>query len=214
MVAKVAVSAFCLSAVALLAGCDTQGSTSRDQSDGSPANAASGVAVIDLDAVAQKLGRDVQMANSIQQQAGSLNEQLKQYQVTLRGQFEEKKSQCEARPPATEEEQQRQQAELQLYDRQLGSQLIQAKQKAQQHLNSRRLRLIQQFRDEVKPVAQEVAAELGLHVVVTKNDSVVYSFDPHADITDRVVARMRSAIPARPDAPAAETASRPAGSPR
>ncbi len=165
-----------------------------------------GVAVIDLDAVAKQLGRDVQMSNAAKQQADLLNEQLTQYQVTLRGQFDQKKNEFGVEPPETEEELQKQQAELQLIDRQLGTQLNQARAKAQQNLNANKLRLIHDFREEVKPVAQSVATELGLSMVVTKNDSVVFAFSSAVDITDRVAERMRGNIA---DGPSAETAHRP-----
>ncbi|MBC8871292.1 MAG: OmpH family outer membrane protein [Planctomycetes bacterium] len=183
--------------VAFLVGCDRQ--------DVKPAASTGGVAVIDLDAVAAKLGRDLQMSNAAKQQADLLNEQLQQYQVTLRGQYDQKKNEFGAARLETQEKLQKQQAELQLIDRQLGTQLNQARAKAQQNLNASKLRLIQQFREEVKPVAQSVATELGLSTVVTKNDSVVFAYASAVDITDRVAERMRGGIASQPSA---ETAHR------
>jgi hypothetical protein len=57
------------------------------------------------------------MPNAAKQQADSLNEQLKQYQVTLRDQSDQKKNEFGAEPPTTEEELQKQQAGLRLIDR-------------------------------------------------------------------------------------------------
>lgn len=184
--------------IAFLVGCGQQ--------DVKPAADPGGVAVIDLDAVAKQLGRDVQMSNAAKQQADLLNEQLKQYQVTLRSQFDQKKNEFGVEPPETEEELKKQQTELQLIDRQLGTQLNQARAKAQQNLNASKLRLIYEFREEVKPVAQSVATELGLSTVVTKNDSVVFAYASAVDITERVAERMRGSIA---DGPSAETAHRP-----
>jgi len=182
---------------AFLVGCDRQ--------DTKPTANTGGVAVIDLDVVAKELGRDVQMSNAAKQQADLLNEQLQQYQVTLHGQYDQKKIEFGAEPPESQEELEKQRAELQLIDRQLGTQLNQARAKAQQNLNAGKLRLIHQFREEVKPVAQSVASELGLSMVVTKNDSVVFAFSSAVDITDRVAARMRGGIASQPSA---ETAHR------
>jgi len=131
---------------------------------------------------------------------------LKEYQVALRGQYDQKKDEFGSEPPETEEELKKQQAELQLVDRQLGAQLNQASAEAQQNLNAGKRRLIHQFREEVRPVAQSVASELGLSMVVTKNDSVVFAFSSAVDITDRVAERMRGSIT---DEPSAETAHRP-----
>jgi len=183
---------------AFLAGCG--------QESGEPAADAGGVAVIDLDAVAVKLGRDGTMANAIKERADSLNEQLKQYQVTLRGQYDQKKHEFETTPAETQEEQERQKTELQVIDQQLGTHLNQTRAKAQQNLNVGRLRLIQQFRAEVKPVAQAVASELGLSTVVTKNETVVFAFSSAVDITDQVAERMGRVAANRATAPAAQTA--------
>jgi Skp family chaperone for outer membrane proteins len=138
-----------------------------------------------------------------------LNEQLKKYQVTLRGQYDQKKDEYGTEPPETEEELKKQQVELQVIDRQLGAQLNQARAKAQQNLNAGKLRLIHQFREEVKPVAQSVATELGLSMVVTKNDSVVFAFSSAVDITDRVAQRMRENIAHRQAAAPAGIARQP-----
>jgi Skp family chaperone for outer membrane proteins len=184
--------------IAFLVGCGQQ--------DVKPAADPGRVAVIDLDAVAKKLGRDVQMSNATKQQADLLSEQLKQYQIGLRGQYDQKKNEFGAEPPETQEELKKQQAELQLIDRQLGTQLNQARVKAQQNLNASKLRLIHQFREEVKPVAQSVATELGLSMVVTKNDSVVFAFSSAVDITDRVAERMRENAGDGPSAAPTRTA--------
>ena len=69
--------------------------------------------------------------------------------------------------------------------------MAEAQQKARQQLGAYRQQLVQQFRAEVVPVAQDVAAARGLGVVLAKNDSVLLAFDQTHDITASVIARLR-----------------------
>ncbi len=191
----------------MLAGALTAGLAGCQNQAGSPeaSAAAGGVAVIDLDQVATQLGRDVQMVNSIRQQQSKLNDQLQQYQVSLKKQLDEKKTELERAQSVSAEDQQQRQADLNSLDRALGLKLNQVRQQAQRTLSGHRQQLVAKFRNEVKPIAQAVAAEHGLSVVVTKNDNVVFAYAHAVDITDRVIEKMQSA---GPTSAAANTASR------
>lgn len=164
------------------AGCGNSGQTEESPSQ----TVTGGVAVIDLDQLAEKLGRDVAMTNSIRDQSASLNQQLSNLQNSLLSQVEEKEQKLGDIP--TEE----QSKELQGIKRQAGINLNQARQKAQAVLNQHSQQLVSRFREEVRPLAREVADEKGLSVVVTKNDSVVFTFQDAIDITGEVALRMRS----------------------
>lgn len=74
---------FCLAAASLLpcAACQ-RGATPDAASQTAPA---SNVAVVDLDEIAKRLGRDVEMNDAVQSAANSLNQQL----TTVRGQLQE-----------------------------------------------------------------------------------------------------------------------------
>jgi len=193
-------------------GCN-QGSPPSSEADSGTASTEttarlSGVAVVDLDEVARQLGRDVSLAKSIRDGQVTLNRQLRDFQTTLKESYREKAEKLNAEPasaPGAEEARQKQLAELQ---RQLNLQLGEAQRTAQNELKAHQKRLIEQFRSEVKPVARDVAAQRGLGVVVTKNETVLLTFDDAHDITQAVVAKLRAA-PSASGGPAASVASRP-----
>ena len=91
-------------------------------------------------------------------------------------------------------------------ERDFNLQLNQAQRTAQNELSVYRQRLIQRFRDEVVPLAQEAASQRGLGVVLTKNDTVLLAFDDAHDITAAVVAKLRARRAAAAAAVAAATA--------
>ena len=142
------------------------------------------VAVIDLDGIARRLGRDVDMANAVKKMETSLNQQLQAVQASYKKQLNEKYEQFGE--SLTEEQAQllasmKQQATVNLND---------AARRAQTDLSQHRLKIIGLFREEVKPIAKEVAAERGLSIIVTRNDMVIYAHDSAVDITDEVIERM------------------------
>lgn len=165
-----------------------------------PANPGA-VAVIDLDEVARQLGRDIEMANSIKAAQKTLNERLAEVQIKYRDEFTKKKDEL-GEEPAEEELQ-----SLQAFGQQANLQFNQVVQTAKNNLNKHRIGLISDFRKDAKPIAQEVAKEKGLNIIITKNDSVVFSYETAVDITDEVVAQMREKGYAAP--PAARTAQQP-----
>jgi Skp family chaperone for outer membrane proteins len=161
------------------------------------------VAVIDLDAVARQIGGDIQMANSIKQRETSLNQQLQSVQTSFQKQIGDKRDELGGEP--TEEETQ----QFALLQRQANTNLNQIRTQAQNDLNRHRLQLVARFREEARPVARAVAAEKGLSIVVTKNDSVVFTYQSAVDITDEVAARMLARRPATAIQPTEEVAQPP-----
>lgn len=180
--------------IGITAGCNRSGGTAASAS-----NANRGVAVIDLDEVAKRLGRDVVMQESLQQAAGTLNQQFAAIQASYESKFEETKSEV-GEAPTDEQAQQ-----LNALGQQLNLRLNQTRQVAQTKLSQHRLQLINLFREEVKPIARQVAKERGLDVVVSKNDTVIFAFTPAADITEQVIERMIAAAPAHVKPSAATT---------
>ncbi len=156
-----------------------------------PAERQSGVAVVDLDEVARRLGSDVSIVQAIKESQTSLNQQLQSLQTSLQGQYQEQKRLVESQL-AEGTQDQTIVKQLQGFGQQLNVQFAQAQQKAKSEINTRRSQLLQRFREEVKPVARELAAQRGLGVVITKNDSVLLTFDDAHDITDAVVEKLLS----------------------
>jgi Skp family chaperone for outer membrane proteins len=171
---RLLVAVACLTAPAL-GGCNRV-------SGKADATAVGAVAIIDLDAIAQRLGSDKQIAVAISQRQSSLSQQLVDLAKNYSQQIaEQKKKLAEAKP-------EQEQVTLANWEQQANANLNKVKQQAELDLQKHKAQLIAQFREEIKPSARRVAQARGLTVIVTKNDSVLYDFAPAADITDAVVA--------------------------
>ncbi len=142
------------------------------------------VAVIDLDAIAQRLGSDKQIAESITQKKSSLSQQLVELAKSYNQQIAERQKTLGETPPDQSK------VTLANWQQQASESLSKIKQQAELDLQRHRAELVAQFREEIKPAARRVAQARGLSVIVTKNDSVLYDFSPAANITDAVVAEL------------------------
>ena len=181
--------------VASLVGC---GQTSG------PAAASSrgGMAVVDLDKVAVETGRDRQLAQSLELAQNSLNQQYAKKVESAREQLDAKKKGLGSTP--SEEDQK----EFALMQRSAESQLMQIQNKAKVDYEQYKQIQIAKFRQELKPITQEIAAKRGLSIVIPKNEGLLLSVDPGVDITDEVVKVLRERHPvvtpaAQPSAPEA-----------
>jgi Skp family chaperone for outer membrane proteins len=164
-------------AAGLAAGCN------RASVDGG--RAAGAVAVIDLDAIAHRLGSDKQIADAIAKRQSSLSQHLVEVAKSYSQQIEERKKSLATAPDESE-------VTLATWQQQASENLTKVKQQAQQDLQKHRAELVAQFRDGIRPVARRVAQSRGLSVIVTKNDSVLYDFAPSADITEAVLVELQS----------------------
>jgi Skp family chaperone for outer membrane proteins len=153
----------------------------------SPASSGS-VAVIDLNRVAQQLGRDQEIADALKSNDAQLVQQLAQYQSQLKQQLEDKKSQQQA----ASSDDQTSRVQLASYAQGLNQQLVKARSTAAQSLQNHRRQLVLKFREEVSPFAISVARERRLGVVVVKTDDLL-THDSQIDITDEVAERMLAA---------------------
>ena len=187
-----------------LAGCGTK---SPEKVSAKPAG---GVGVVDLDVVARRLGRDIEMNNLVQERVSSLNNKLTTLQGSLRRLYEERREKLGDDP--TEE----QLKELQAWQERTEAQLLESRRKAETELGTYKQQLVDQFREQAKPVLRDVAAARGLSIVIPKNNALLLTVDPAAEITDDVAAKMpRSALSdnAKPEPqaakkPASETSAR------
>lgn len=188
--------------LALLAGISLCGCNSHDDSPAETASPKGTAAIVDLDAVARRLGRDVEMVGAVKSRAGALNEQLKAVQVQYEQELTEQKEQFGEERTAEETE------KLLNMQSTANLQINQLRQQAQANLSQHQQALVQQYRDQVRPIAQKVAEEKGLSIVFTKIDTIVFSYESAVDITDEVADRMSKL----PRTPAARTASKASGS--
>ncbi len=162
-----------------------------------------GVAVVDLDRVAKELGRDVLMANDLKTNQSSLANQLAAVEKNAVEQLTQIKTELGESP-----------ADDQLKDFAKKTQNAQfnfnnLQKQAVAAIGQRRDFLVATFRQEARPVADKIAKANGANAVVTRNDAFLFSFDTTIDITDQVIAEMRS-NPAKPAAPAASGPTTPA----
>ena len=149
------IAAACLFLV-LAAGCDRMGGdriTSSPETDKS--KSVGNVAVIDLDAVAEQLGHKVQIQNAIRQRDKDYAEQL----GVIKANYEQKLAEIKQGTGETPTPEQSKYVVQSANE--FNRSLQQNTAKARQALGSYQTSLIQQYRTQVKQVAQEVAAERG-----------------------------------------------------
>ena len=172
--------------VLALVGCQQHWSDSNARGGNGAIGA---VGVVDLDAVARRIGRDVEIQETLRRRQTALNEQLSVMQASHQQQLNEAQEQLDERPPGERT------SRLNRLQRQASARVREARQRADRDLRTHRRQMVQAFRDVIAPVANQVASERGLSIVVTRNDSVILTFHPSVDITNAVVARMLETKP-------------------
>ncbi len=167
-----------------------------------------GVAVLDIDKVAQTMGVEDNVKNALAEIETNLNAQLRTIQTELQARFDNVRSQVGPQPTQDQAQQ------LAQINGQLTQQLTQSRTQAQSQLNAKQFELVTQFRDEVKPVALKIAESKGLSVVITPDQSL-FAFSESVDITEAVTAEMKKIMPDQKPAAAkpADDAAAPAADP-
>ncbi len=144
-----------------------------------------GVAVVDLDEVANLIGANDEIAQALKVRESGLNTRLKSLQINYVEQFKERKTLYGSEP--TEE----QTAQLVSIGRRINLDMANAQRHAKGQLSNHRSELILQFRGQVSPIAEEIASQRGLSLVVPKNDGWLLYVDETVDITDEVAAKLK-----------------------
>lgn len=167
-----------------------------------------GVAVLDIDAVARQLGVEEKVRVDLLNMQNSLNQELQKTQSALQNQMMGVERAAGQNPS---EEQRRQ---IVATNQQLNSEFNRLKAQAQNTLAQERVRLINEFRIQLEPIALKAAKEKGLHVVLMKVTPPVFTYATEVDITEATAklaeeAGMRveaAAAPAPAPAPATPVA--------
>lgn len=174
---------------------------------GGQSSSRGGIAVVDLDKVAAESGRKLEMDEAFELQKSSVNQQLVKLQTDAKTILEAKNKEVKELDEKTEAEElakaQRELAQMTLNAR---NNLTQISNVAGSKLNEYKQIQIAKFRNEIKPILQEVASKRGLSVVIPKNDGLLLAVDPGVDITDDVIKGYREKRPASTPAPAAAPA--------
>ncbi|MEM6278653.1 MAG: OmpH family outer membrane protein [Verrucomicrobiota bacterium] len=157
-----------------------------------------GVAVLDIDAVARKLGVEEKVRVDLLEMQNTLNEQLKETQNQLQTQMNGVEESAGESPS---EEQQRQ---ILATNQQLNAEFNRLKSQAQQALAQERVKLISEFRIRLEPIAMMAAKEKGLEVVLMKVTPPVFTYSSEVDITEETAklaeeAGMKVEAPSEPE---------------
>ena len=143
---------------------------------------AGGVVVVDLDAVAKAIGSDKTIETKVTAHNQELAQQLDKIRDDLKKTLQEEQAKLGTTPTPEQKQafQQKFQSAQQAFN--------ERNQQAQQESNQFRLKQAQEFRDQVKPVAEELAKKKGA-IVVSTPVTLLWT-DPSADITADVVKEM------------------------
>lgn len=142
-----------------------------------------GVAVIDLDDVAKRLGRDVSISSELKGAGDLLSTKLGETQKGYQSELEKSRA---ALPETLSDEDNQKLLQL---SQSLNQQFQSKQREAQEELNATRLALVNRFKEEVKPVAKKIALSRGLEVVILKSELILTALET-VDITDEVVVTM------------------------
>jgi len=164
----------CLTLLTLLAGCSDSVDKSR-----------SNTVVLDLTVIAKATGQDEIIKKEIEKASANLNNQLAEVSGSLEEQLKTKKEKI-GKKPNKEEQQQFQQLALQANQK-----LRQTQSLAQVKIKEFEKKLVASWHQKIKPIAQEIAQKKGASVVLVSTPSVIW-FDATVDITDEVIAKIRS----------------------
>lgn len=160
-----------------------------------------GVAVLDIDDVARQLGVEEKVRVDLLNMQNNLNADLKRTQETMQKQMAGVEEAAGASPT---EEQKRQ---IVATNQQLNEEFNRLKAQAQNTLAQERVRMINDFRVRLEPIALKAAQEIGLEVVLMKVTPPVFTYANTVDITQ---ATAKLALEAGMQVKAAEVVNAPA----
>ena len=141
--------------------------------------------LVDLDAVAQALGRDELMKQEILTAEQKIRGQLEQVASELQNQVKQAQDKLGSKSKREDK------AHVEQLALKAQQTFRQQQAVAQQKVNQARAELMQKFRDEIKLVAEPVARKQGASMVKIISADVLW-FDPVVHITGDVIAQMRA----------------------
>lgn len=160
-----------------------------------------GVAVLDIDEVARQLGVEEKVRVDLLNMQNNLNADLQRTQETMQKQMTGVEEAAGENPS---EEQKRQ---IIATNQQLNEEFNRLKGQAQNNLAQERVRMINEFRIRLEPIALKAAQEAGLEVVLMKVTPPVFTYATNVDITQATV---KLALEAGMQVKAAEVTNAPA----
>ena len=145
------------------------------------------VAIIELNTLAQALGRDQEFNAQLRAKQQELQASLEQSRRDLAN-----STQAEAARIRNEVPMDQQDTQLKRLQAEAIQQMQRDQQEAQREIQMLQANFISSFREEVKPFAQRIAAERHCLLVLTQTDAILVNA-PTLEITDEVIAAMKEA---------------------
>lgn len=136
-----------------------------------------GVAILDIDEVARQLGVEEKVRVDLLNMQNNLNADLQRTQETMQKQMTGVEEAAGENPT---DEQKRQ---IIATNQQLNEEFNRLKAQAQNTLAQERVRMINEFRIRLEPIALKAAQEVGLEVVLMKITPPVFTYATSVDIT-------------------------------
>ncbi|MCC6581190.1 MAG: OmpH family outer membrane protein [Phycisphaeraceae bacterium] len=153
---------------------------------GPSAGGSGGVAVVDLEQIANAIGRDAYIQQQLQAVQGQVEARLTALREQLQNDLTSRQKQLGEHPTP------KQQQELTQAAQQAEQHYRQEVMSAQQFAQRTQATLISRLREEVRPLAEQVARARGMSIVMLRNE-LILSVDPGMDITLDVIQQMRAA---------------------
>lgn len=157
------------------------------------------VALVNVDQVAHELGRDDALQATLQTKQAEARERLQLVSAQLQRQIEQESSKASAAPSM-----EKMQA-LDALKREASERFQREVTEAQQKIERLRQATVAEFKNEVRPVAKQIAAQRGLGIVLMRREDVILDASPESDITDEVIREMKKANAGRPTPTMPET---------
>jgi len=145
------------------------------------------VAVLDLIKVSDETGNAEKIQSELAKIRARLQQDLQSVQMNLQKNFQEN----QAKIGKTPTDEQRAQLGQMLADAQ--NKLKLAQNSAATELKNKREELVLKLRETVRPVANQIAHQKGMTVILIKNENLILGYDEKADITEAVIAELKKA---------------------
>lgn len=143
------------------------------------------VAVLDLNRVVKESGLLAQANNQLAASRQKLRQQMGQVKSQLSTQLAKAKEGLGKKPSKEK------QAEYDKEVREANRRLVRARAQAARYMSNLQSRLQAWMRQQVRPVARQVADAKGMKLVLLAGNGLVLDHDTSLDITDQVVAELR-----------------------
>ncbi|NOY66008.1 MAG: OmpH family outer membrane protein [Gammaproteobacteria bacterium] len=143
------------------------------------------IGIINLGKISDETGNAEKIKSELEKIRTRLQQELQSVQMNLQKSFQENQDKIGKTPT----DEQRMQLGKMLADAQ--NKLKMAQTSAAIELKNKREELVIQLRDTVRPIANKIAQQRGMSIVIIKNDNLLLGYDKKVDITDAVITEMK-----------------------